>query len=51
MSTQMNSSLPSLVTRIPYYTRWVRNEDAEYESVPYSEHQEEAPDSNPDRRA
>ena len=28
-----------------------RNEDAEHESVPYSEHQEEAPDSNPDGRA
>ena len=28
-----------------------RNEDAEQESVPYSEHQEEAPDSNPDGRA
>ena len=28
-----------------------RNEDAEYESVPYPELQEEAPDSNPDGRA
>ena len=53
MFTQMNSSLPNLVPRVPYYTRWhgFRNEGAEYESVPYSEHQEEAPDSNPDGRA
>ena len=53
MFTQMNSSLPNLVPRVPYYTRWhgFRNEGAEYESVPYSEHQEEAPDSSPDGRA
>ena len=38
MSTQINSSLPNLVPRVPYYTRWhgFRNEGAEYESVPYS---------------
>ena len=49
----MNSSLPNLIPRVPYNTRWhgFHNEDAEHESVPYSEHQEEAPDSNPDGRA
>ena len=40
----MNSSLPNLVPRVPYYIAGFRNEDAEYEL------QEEAPDSNPDGR-
>ena len=50
----MNSPLPNLVTRV-FVSRTTqagfRNEDAEYESVPYPELQEEAPDSNPDGRA
>ena len=53
MSAQLNCSLPSLVPRVfvSYYTCWLSNEDAENESVPYPEVQEEAPDSNPDGRA
>ena len=53
MSARLNCSLPGLVPRVfvSYYTCWFRNEDAENESVPYTEVQEEAPDSNPDGRA
>ena len=50
----MNSPLPNLVPRV-FVSRTTqagfRNEDAECESVPYPELQEEAPDSNPDGRA
>ena len=50
----MNSPLPNLVPRV-FVSRTTqagfRNEDAEYESVPYPELQEEAPDSTPDGRA
>ena len=54
MSAQLNCSLPNLVPRKSSSCTThagFRNEDAENESVPYPEVQEEAPDSNPDRRA
>ena len=53
MSAQLNSSLPNLVPRVfvQYYTAGFRNEDAENESVPFPELQEEAPDPNLDGRA
>ena len=49
MFAQLNCSLPNLVPRV--FISYFRNEDAENESVPYPEVQEEAPDSNPDGQA
>ena len=53
MSARLNCSLPGLVLKSSSRTTHAgfRNEDAENESVPYPEVQEEAPDSNPDGRA
>ena len=53
MSARLNCALPGLVLKSSSRTTHAgfRNEDAENESVPYPEVQEEAPDSNPDGRA
>ena len=53
MSARLNCALPGLVLESSSRTTHAgfRNEDAENESVPYPEVQEEAPDSNPDGRA
>ena len=53
MSARLNFSLPGLVLESSSRTTnaGFRNEDAENESVRYSEVQEEAPDCNPDGRA
>ena len=53
MSARLNCSLPGLVFEFSSRTTHAgfRNEDAENESVPYPEVQEEASDSNPDGRA
>ena len=49
MSARLNCALPGLVLESSSRTTHAgfRNEDAENESVPYPEVQEETPDSNP----